>query len=32
MIAGTNHRHLDLVFQRVDPPSEPVDGARCPLR
>ena len=34
MLGGTNHRHLDLIFQRVDPPPgpAPVDAGRCPLR
>lgn len=32
MLVGTNHRHLDIIFQRVDPPpSVPGDGVRCPL-
>jgi len=34
MVGGTNHRHLDLMFQRVDPPPAPapVDAVRCPLQ
>ncbi|MBN2359118.1 MAG: hypothetical protein JXR83_06670 [Deltaproteobacteria bacterium] len=33
MLGGTNHRHLDLIFQRVDPPPapQPVDAVRCPV-
>jgi hypothetical protein len=32
MIAGTNHRHLELIFQRVEPAGSIEDGVRCPLR
>lgn len=30
---GTSHRHLDLRFQRVDPPpaTPPVSAVQCPL-
>jgi hypothetical protein len=31
MLGGTNHRHLDLLFQRIDPSATPVDAVRCPL-
>jgi hypothetical protein len=31
MLGGTNHRHLDLLFQRVEVPGNPVDAVRCPL-
>jgi len=31
MLGGTNHRHLDLLFQRMDPATAPVDAVRCPL-
>lgn len=30
MIAGTNHRHLDVVFQRVDPNMPPYDDPDLP--
>jgi hypothetical protein len=34
MLGNTNHRHLDLIFQRVDPPpaGRPADAVRCPLQ
>ena len=34
MLGNTNHRHLDLIFQRVDPPpaGRPSDATRCPLQ
>ena len=31
MLGGTNHRHLDLLFQRVETANEPIDATRCPL-
>lgn len=31
MLGGTNHRHLDLLFQRVDIPGNAADAVRCPL-
>jgi hypothetical protein len=31
MLGGTNHRHLDLIFQRVPPDFAPADASRCPL-
>lgn len=34
MLGGTNHRHLDLIFQKVDPPpaQQPADAVRCPVQ
>jgi hypothetical protein len=32
MLGGTNHRHLDIIFQRIDPATPPADGVRCPLQ
>ena len=31
MLGGTNHRHLDLLFQRTDVSGQPADAVRCPL-
>lgn len=31
MLGGTNHRHLDLMFQRQETSSVSVDPVRCPL-
>lgn len=31
MLGGTNHRHLDLLFQRVRAGTTPSDPSRCPL-
>lgn len=34
MLGNTNHRHLDLIFQKVDPPPAPgpTGAVRCPLQ
>jgi hypothetical protein len=32
MLGGTNHRHLDLIFQRVTPGEPAVDAVTCPLQ
>ncbi|MEQ9323411.1 MAG: hypothetical protein RIF41_29880 [Polyangiaceae bacterium] len=32
MLGGTNHRHLDLIFQRTAPESAPADAVTCPLQ
>jgi len=31
MLGGTNHRHLDLIFQRVTPARPAADAVTCPL-
>jgi hypothetical protein len=31
MLAGTNHRHVNLLFQRVTAGQAPADATRCPL-
>ncbi|MCA9635092.1 MAG: hypothetical protein KC420_03550 [Myxococcales bacterium] len=31
MLGGTEHRHLDLLFQRTPVPGDPVDAVHCPL-
>ena len=32
MLGGTNHRHLDLIFQRMLPTGNAVDAVKCPLQ
>ena len=31
MLGGTNHRHLELIFQRTQPDANPANAVRCPL-
>jgi hypothetical protein len=31
MLAGTNHRHVNLLFQRVESGKPATDATRCPL-